>query len=221
MNNRIFSLVLIVLVHVFTLSSSIVTAEIFYLNGGGMMKGQIQEKKKDRVTVSVKYGTITLLRSDVEKVAEDSDPDAILDLAKYYVSREEWDSAIEEFENLLLIKPEMQDLVLEYISDINFAKSPKTRMKNFKDVAQAYQLIEEGKVLVNFGKKHLKYKSHFEDKSFEKKIHAVARRNIKKGEAMIREGQAIIDSYHRQREEEIRKAREKAEQEAKEKEGGK
>ncbi len=182
------------------------------------MKGQILEKKSNSLTLSVKYGTITLARKEVERITEDSNPDAILDLARYYVNKEQWDDAIEEFDNLLLIKPEMRDEVLNYLSDINFSKSPKTRMDTFKDVTEAYQLIEEGKMLVNFGKKHLKYKANFEDEAFEKKIRSIAKKKITKGEAMIKKGQSIIDSYHRQRDEEIRKAREKAEQEEKEKE---
>jgi PHD/YefM family antitoxin component YafN of YafNO toxin-antitoxin module len=194
-------------------------AEIIYLKGGGMMKGQILEKKSDSLTLSVKYGAISLTRKEVDKISEDSDPDAILDLARYYVSKEEWENAVEEFDNLLLIKPEMRDEVLNYLSDVNFTKSAKSRRDSFKNVTEAYQLIEEGKMLVNFGQKQLKYKSGFADEEFQKKIHAIAKKNISKGEAMIKKGQSVIDSYHRQRDEEIRKAREKDEQEAKEKKG--
>ncbi len=183
------------------------------------MKGQILEKKSDSLTLSVKYGAISLTRKEVDKISEDSDPDAILDLARYYVSKEEWENAVEEFDNLLLIKPEMRDEVLNYLSDVNFTKSAKSRRDSFKNVTEAYQLIEEGKMLVNFGQKQLKYKSGFADEEFQKKIHAIAKKNISKGEAMIKKGQSVIDSYHRQRDEEIRKAREKDEQEAKEKKG--
>ncbi len=187
--------------------------EIIFLNGGGMIKGQITEKNKETIKVKIKYGEITVARKEIDKIREDADPDAIFELAKFHVSKEEWQDAIEEFDNLLLFKPEKKDEVLNYISDINFSRSPKERLKRLESISQAYKMIEDGKRLANFGRKQLKYKTRFKDVQWQKKLQRIARKNIKRGDALVKKGKAIIDSYHRQRDEEIRRAREKAEQE--------
>ena len=195
-------------------------AEIIYLKGEGLLKGQIEKKTSDYILVKIKYGTIKLTKQEVDKIEEDSNPEAIYDLARYHVKKEQWSDAVEEFDNLLLIRPDMRKEALKYISDINFSKSAEERLANLKSVSKAYKMIEEGKVLVKFGKKYLKYTSSFDDadKEFESTIRRIARKNIKKGKKLIDKGQATIDAYHKQRSEEIRRAREKAEQEKKEKE---
>ena len=195
-------------------------SEIIYLKGEGILKGQIEEKKSDYILVKIKYGTIKLTKPEVEKIEEDSNPEAIYDLARYHVKKEQWEDAIEEFDNLLLIRPEMRQEALKYLADINFSKSLDQRLSNLKAISKAYKMVEEGKMLVKFGKKYLKYTSSFddEDKEFEKTIRRIASKNIKRGKKLIAKGQASIDSYHKQRAEEIRRAREKAEQEKKEKE---
>jgi len=196
-----------------------VKSEIIYLKGEGLLKGQIEKKTSDYIVVKIKYGTIKLTKQEVEKIEEDSNPEAIYDLARYHVKKEQWSDAVEEFDNLLLIRPEMRKEALKYLADINFSKSINQRLSNLKSVSKAYKMIEEGKVLVKFGKKYLKYTSSFDDKNkkFEKTIRRIAKKNIKKGKNLIAKGQATIDSYHKQRADEIRRAREKADQEKKEK----
>lgn len=190
-----------------------VFSEIIYMKGGGMLKGDITDKKKETLVVNVKYGAITLARKEIEDITADSDPNAVYDLARFYVDREQWDDAIEEFDNLLLLDPARKNEILDYVSDINFSRSPKQRQKQFESVTEAYQMIEEGKKLANFGKKQLKYNTRFRDYEWQQKIQRIGRKNIERGEALVRKGQAVIDSYHQQREEAIRKAQEKAQQE--------
>ncbi|MCB1196526.1 hypothetical protein KDK77_10110 [bacterium] len=179
------------------------------------MKAQIIGKTENGLKIKVKYGNITLKKNDVEKIADDSDPDAVLALARYYVSQEDWEGAIEEFDNLLLIQPEKKEQVLEYLADINFSKSSKERYKDLKSVASANKMIEEGKVLVTLGRKQLDYKTQFEDKSWQNKIRSIARKNIQQGEEMVRKGESIVRQYQAKRQAEIKKAREKAEEEKK------
>ncbi len=189
--------------------------DIIYIKGGGILKGKVVGKSKDQLKVKITYGEITISRSDVDKICEDTDPTAIYDLAVYYISREEWDAAVEEFDNLLLVKPEMKDKVLDYLSDLNFSKSTKDRFNRLDSVAQANQMIEEGKILANLGEKQLKYNTQFNDPEWQKKVRSIAEANIKRGQDLIKQGQAVIDSYHAERDAEIRRAREKAEQEKK------
>ena len=189
--------------------------EIIYLKGGGIMKAQIVGKTKNGLKVKVKYGNITLKKGDVEKIADDSDADASLALAKYYIEQENWESAIEEFDNLLLLNPNMRDQVLIFLADINFSKSPKERYKDLKSVARANKMIEEGKILANLGRKQLQYRTRFEDRSWQNRVRAIARRNIKRGEEMIKKGEAIVRQYQAKRQAEIKRAREKAAEESK------
>jgi len=175
-------------------------AEIIYLKGKGILKGQIEKKASDYISVKIKYGTIDLTKKEIIKIAEDSNPQAIYDLALYHVKKEEWSDAVEEFDNLLLIRPKMRAQVLKYLSDINFSKSINQRLSNLKSVSKAYKMIEEGKVLVKFGKKYLKYTSDFDDKDkeFEKTIRKMAKKNIRRGKKLIDKGQAVVNSYHNQ-----------------------
>ncbi len=200
---------------VFFLFVSPVYAKILYLKNGGLLKGDIKNKTKTNITVKVVYGDIVISKSEVKKIEDNTDPKAILDLAKYYVANEDWTDAIEEFDNLLLVKPAMKTEVLKYLSDINFSKSTKQRMGRFKSVTEAYKMVEEGKMLVNLGKKQSRYRARFADKDWQKKVRSVARRQIKRGKSLIKKGQAVIDAHHRARQAEIQKAREKAEQERK------
>jgi len=192
-----------------------VYSEIVYLKNGGLLKGDVKKKTKEHITVKVVYGEIVISKKEVRKIEDNTDPKAILDLAKYYVANEEWTDAIEEFDNLLLVKPAMKTEVLKYVSDINFSKSTKQRMGRFKSVTEAYKTVEEGKMLINLGKKQLKYRARFSDKDWQKKVRSVARRQIKRGKALIKKGQAVIDAHHKARQAEIQKARDKAEQERK------
>lgn len=210
-----FSKRILLLSIVFFLFISPVYSKILYLKNGGLLKGDIKKKTKDSITVKVMYGDIVISKKEVKKIEDNTDPKAILDLAKYYVANEEWTDAIEEFDNLLLVKPAMKTEVLKYLSDINFSKSAKQRMGRFKSVTEAYKTVEEGKMLVNLGKKQLKYRARFSDKDWQKKVRSVAKRQIKRGEALIKKGQAVIDAHHRARQAEIKKARDKAEQERK------
>lgn len=187
--------------------------EILFLKGGGMLKGDIKSKTKKDISIKIKYGLITISRKEIEKITEDTDPDAIYNLAKYHVEREEWDEAIEEFDNLLLIKPDMKNEVLTYVSDLNFAKSSQQRLDRLESITEAYKMVEEGKKLANFADKQLQYKALFKDKEWRDKLNSIAQRNKTRGENLMKKGQSIISSYHKQREEEIRKAREKAKQE--------
>lgn len=209
LKNNVFGLIILAGL----MFSPVCFGEILFIKGGGVLKGKVIEKSKEQVKVKIAYGEITLSRSEVNKICEDTDPDAIYELAIYYISREEWDSAVEEFDNLLLVKPEMKNKVLNYLSDLNFSKSSKDRLKSLDSVAKANQMIEEGKILVNLGEKQLKYNTQFNDPEWQKKVRSIAQANIKRGEDLIKRGQAIIDSYHSEREAEIRRAREKAEQE--------
>lgn len=190
-------------------------ADIIYLKGGGLLKGDITKKEQNTISVKIEYGEISVSRAEIDRITSDSDPDAVYDLAKYYVERDEWDKAVDEFDNLLLLDPNRKSDVLEFVSDLNFSRSGKERMQRFESITEAYQMIDEGKKLVNFGKKQLKYNTRFKDYEWQKEIQSIGRANIQRGENLIRKGQSIVDSYHRQREEEIKRAREKAEQEQK------
>ncbi len=192
-----------------------VRSEILYMKNGGILKGDIKKKTKDSVTVKVLYGDIVVSKKEVRKIEDNTDPKAILDLAKYYVANEQWADAIEEFDNLLLVRPTMKPEVLKYLSDINFSKSTKQRMARLKSVTEAYKIVEEGRMLVKLGKKQSRYRARFSDKDWQKKVRSVAKRQMKRGNALIKRGQAVINAHHRARQAEIQKAREKAEQERK------